>query len=345
MIRSRRFDPEKLFVAVLCVVCVSLIYNLQRSKKRPITIVPDQNASLAISDTSVKNGSQFVDVRDDYNPYFYGYLINNSHLCFSSGRDVSALVVVQSATEHFPQRRAIRKTWGNATLQRGFKLIFLLGDPSRDDVRRQILAENALHGDVVQGNFVDAYYNLTLKTVTMVHWAARFCPQAHFLLKIDDDFFLNVWEFTSTIRRLGRGPVTNRTIWGFLAKNRPVIRTPIVKWNIPESQYPKKRLPDFVYGGCYLISGDCLDVLYNVSATVPFVQIEDAFMTGLVSEKAGIRRVRDQVFHPQHTDFEPCAGKRIIANHGYSPRNMEVVWHKMASKIPSNQLDCDGDVS
>ena len=44
----------------------------------------------------------------------------------------------------------------------------------RDDVSdldRLILDEHRRHGDVVQLNLTDHYFNLTLKTIGALHWA------------------------------------------------------------------------------------------------------------------------------------------------------------------------------
>ena len=40
--------------------------------------------------------------------------------------------------------------------------------------------------------FQDTYRNLTLKTVMGLKWSAIFCPQAKFVMKTDDDIFVNL---------------------------------------------------------------------------------------------------------------------------------------------------------
>ena len=49
----------------------------------------------------------------------------------------------------------------------------------------------AVHGDLVQENFVDSYRNLTLKTLMAIRWASTYCSNANFVLKIDDDVLVN----------------------------------------------------------------------------------------------------------------------------------------------------------
>ncbi|NXV71492.1 B3GT4 galactosyltransferase, partial [Atlantisia rogersi] len=58
-------------------------------------------------------------------------------------------------------------------------------------------AESQRHRDLLQGAFADTYANLTLKTLLLLRWAATRCPQAPFLLKADDDVFVNLPALTN----------------------------------------------------------------------------------------------------------------------------------------------------
>ena len=48
--------------------------------------------------------------------------------------------------------------------------------------------------DLVQGNFIDSYKNLTLKAVLGLRWLSQYCSDAPFAIKTDDDTFLNIFE-------------------------------------------------------------------------------------------------------------------------------------------------------
>ena len=56
----------------------------------------------------------------------------------------------------------------------------------------QVVQEQRQFGDILQEDFVDSYMNLTLKSVMGLKWASRRCPSARFLMKTDDDMFVNV---------------------------------------------------------------------------------------------------------------------------------------------------------
>ena len=40
--------------------------------------------------------------------------------------------------------------------------------------------------------FQDIYYNLTLKTVMGLKWCSIYCNQAKYVMKTDDDIFVNI---------------------------------------------------------------------------------------------------------------------------------------------------------
>ncbi|NXR77274.1 B3GT4 galactosyltransferase, partial [Pycnonotus jocosus] len=58
--------------------------------------------------------------------------------------------------------------------------------------QREVVAESRQHGDILQGHFGDSYANLTVKTLLLLRWARACCEAAPFLLKADDDVFVNV---------------------------------------------------------------------------------------------------------------------------------------------------------
>jgi len=70
----------------------------------------------------------------------------------------------------------------------------LLGD-SRD-VR--------IHVYVRRQDFQDTYRNLTYKGVAALRWISRYCSHARYVLKTDDDIFVNAFNLLRHLRRLDR---------------------------------------------------------------------------------------------------------------------------------------------
>ena len=85
----------------------------------------------------------------------------------------------------------------NASLSNSFyplryAVVFLFGDSGDEETREAVKEEDAIYGDILQEDFHDDYYNLTHKAVMGLRWAAMHCSQAKFVVRVDDDVFLNV---------------------------------------------------------------------------------------------------------------------------------------------------------
>ena len=69
------------------------------------------------------------------------------------------------------------------------------------------LAREVEHwGDIVQGDFTDSYRNLSYKNVMGALWAAEFCAQVEFVVKADDDMFVDLHLTLSLARRYRNTP-------------------------------------------------------------------------------------------------------------------------------------------
>ena len=78
----------------------------------------------------------------------------------------------------------------------------MLGLPSQAAQQEELDRENEEHQDLVQGNFLDTYYNLTYKSVMGHLWVSQFCRQAEFVVKTDDDQFVDLYEVFTLTRAL-----------------------------------------------------------------------------------------------------------------------------------------------
>lgn len=91
------------------------------------------------------------------------------------------VIYVHTAPGHHSRRQAVRSTWGNATrwstASMPVTLRFVLGRPANDSDHQQraLVDEQAKHGDLVQLDFVDSYYNMTLKAIGALQWLNDYC--------------------------------------------------------------------------------------------------------------------------------------------------------------------------
>lgn len=52
-------------------------------------------------------------------------------------------------------------------------------------------SENNQYGDILQGNFIDSYHNLSYKHTMALKYVAERCTQVPYILKCDDDVIIN----------------------------------------------------------------------------------------------------------------------------------------------------------
>ena len=57
------------------------------------------------------------------------------------------------------------------------RVLFLLGTSNENTTytNKLLSDEEKQHGDLIQGNFIDSYYNLTKKTLMGMQWVSYFC--------------------------------------------------------------------------------------------------------------------------------------------------------------------------
>ena len=96
----------------------------------------------------------------------------------------------------------IRDTWGNPDIPDiNTRLVFLLGATDDTNLQKSISEESSAHGDIVQGEFLDTYHNLSYKAIMGNLWVSEFCEQAEFVVKTDDDMFVDLFEVYALTRK------------------------------------------------------------------------------------------------------------------------------------------------
>lgn len=82
------------------------------------------------------------------------------------------LMLVHSAPGNFLKRHVVRETWGQQAPD--VTLLFLVGHS--EEYQSKLEEENKKYQDLIQGNFLDAYRNMTYKHVMGLKWATYYCP-------------------------------------------------------------------------------------------------------------------------------------------------------------------------
>ncbi|XP_014290943.1 beta-1,3-galactosyltransferase 5 [Halyomorpha halys] len=266
--------------------------------------------------------------------YEPGHNIENAKLCH--GREPPKVFIgIISAPKNYEERNTIRATWGNHR-RRDVVLAFFIGKSLDSAVNRKITQESFTYSDIVRSNNIDSYMNLTLKTISLIEWTLRHCSNARFVMKCDDDVFVNVTNLLSFINIKFD---SKNTIFGELGKDLSPLWWP-PRWYVSSSEYDKPRYPDFLFGPAYLLSSDCLRPLFTQALKTEFFRLEDVFITGIVAESVNIQRVGSPLFIRSDYTHEIDHGmnfnilnetKKRISIHGLSLSQQDEIWHCIAN--------------
>uniref|UniRef100_A0A131YWG4 Hexosyltransferase n=1 Tax=Rhipicephalus appendiculatus TaxID=34631 RepID=A0A131YWG4_RHIAP len=263
----------------------------------------------------------------------YEYVTRTAKACESGRNRTSVLIGVVSSADHFQSRAAIRETWGGTAVKMGFLVVFLLGTPSDQEVQRNVLAEQNAYGDIIQGDFMDTYRNLTYKTVMLIRWARRNCVSVEFVLKIDDDMLLGVWDFAIVLNSLR---TSQRSMWGYLYSGFPYVPVRDVKskWYVSRLEYASDTYPDFLSGTGYLISGDVISALEEFTHDQGFFPLEDVYLTAILAERANVSRLSLEGFSSKHVPYnQPCSTPRVVTSHKWRPDELRRAWTLIVSRL------------
>ena len=261
-------------------------------------------ASLCISFTVVRKSFKIERttpppfyIKGAIAPHNFTFINNNENIC-SSAKNLTYFIYVFTRAGGFEERKAIRETWGRRDLFRNTvgRVAFMLGATTDKDVQDKIDTESRVFNDIVQENFIDSYGNLSFKGIMASKWIAHNCQNAKFVLKVDDDIMLNIFKMVEFLEKHVK---TNaRTMYChvldaklrefFLVRNESVHRRQLPDlFVVSQEQFDGDRYPEYCHGMVWVGTPDLFVDLYKASFNVPYVQIEDAFTTGILRNYTG----------------------------------------------------------
>nr|XP_048278865.1 beta-1,3-galactosyltransferase 5-like [Myodes glareolus] len=247
------------------------------------------------------------------------------------------VLLVTSSHKQLAARMAIRKTWGREAEVRGkrVKTLFLLGASDRTYEMNAIAQEGKQYRDIIQKDFKDIYFTLTLKTMMGMEWVHHFCPQSAFVMKTDSDVFVNVGYLTDLLLKKNK---TSRFFTGSIMYDYTPIRETFSKWFVSKFEYPWDRYPPFCSGTGYVFSSDVASKVFNVSESVPFLKLEDVFV-GLCLAMLKIQPEElhtEPTFFPFGLSFSVCSFRKIVTCHSVMPQNLLTYWQALENSQEQN---------
>ncbi|XP_063972018.1 beta-1,3-galactosyltransferase 1-like [Diachasmimorpha longicaudata] len=258
--------------------------------------------------------------------YQDGHDVTAQEKCPNNGEEISLVIIVMSAPLHTEARDAIRLTWGHYGQRSDVSILFMLGTTEDPKLEAILEEEEGRYHDVIRGRFVDTYSNLTLKTISTLEWVDTYCSEAKFLLKTDDDMFINIpllLSFTQSHEK------DRNIIFGRLARKWKPIRNKKSKYYVSSAQYKPPLYPDFTTGPAYLLSRDVINKLYESALSQTYLKLEDVFTTGIVADKLGIKRVHVNEFLNKKITYNPCNIRSSISIHMVKYGEQFDLWKKL----------------
>lgn len=254
--------------------------------------------------------------------------------------DLELLILVPSSMWNFKHREAIRKTWGNKNSSDAkTRLLFFTGTSLSNEAFQQMFKdEQRQFQDIVKVNITESYDSLTKKSVALLKWAHLNCPGVRYVLKSDDDMFINIQNLVNVLRKTK----PKNAILGVKNSHSVPFRDKGSKWYVSREQYPKDKFPIYISGTAYVITGDIITSLYNSTLYVPSLFIEDVYLNGICRERIGA-----EAFHLSGFDTARSRGKvngrsfeKRITGHHFSPKDIILMWDELKTVLkPPRSVD------
>ncbi|XP_070765350.1 N-acetyllactosaminide beta-1,3-N-acetylglucosaminyltransferase 3-like [Enoplosus armatus] len=256
--------------------------------------------------------------------------------------EVFLLLVIKSSPGNYDRREVLRKTWAKERLHNGMwiRRIFISGTMNagfeKKRLNKLLELEQQEYSDILQWDFSDTFYNLTLKQILFLEWMERNCPNARFLLNGDDDVFANTDNMVEYLQSLKDNDGSKHLFTGHVIHNASPIRWSKSKYFIPVQVHKANSYPPYCGGGGYLLSGYTALVIYNMSQSITILPIDDVYI-GMCLAKAGLTPVSHMgvktlglyISSKKIDVYNPCYYKELLLVHRFLPAHIYLTWHRI----------------
>jgi hypothetical protein len=168
------------------------------------------------------------------------------------------------------------------------KLLFFLGLPRTKTIMETIRGELSMYQDIVVDDVQESPSQLeqTVKTLRMFKWVVAHCSQARYLVKMNDDVYLNLPMFLDFLQAsVPADEDSGQLIAGYKYSYEGIgDRTKDSEDPASISNKGKTYSPEFAAGFFQLFELQAVINIYNASLQTPLYPLEeDAFLTGFIA--------------------------------------------------------------
>ncbi|KAG8004243.1 N-acetyllactosaminide beta-1 [Nibea albiflora] len=280
----------------------------------------------------------------------YPSIIQPDGVCGAGAKDEKEppllLLAIKTTELNFKNRQAIRQTWGQVGWQAGhnssggyIRRVFLLGkeDPAAlgVDVSPLLRMESKHYGDILQWDFQDTFFNLTLKDLLFWNWFSSHCNKTLFVFKGDDDVFVNTPKMITYLQDELNKPHAHKTMKDFMIGQVIGAAEPdrynLSKYFIPNSFY-SGLYPSYAGGGGVVYSSLLTKRLHLISKMVHMYPIDDVYV-GMCLQRLNVYPIHHPAFltfdFPKKEGNELCSYHTILLIHKRSPKQLVGLWDNL----------------
>lgn len=221
------------------------------------------------------------------------------------------IIFVHSAPDNWNKRMVIRQTWGSLYEVR---VNFILGAATTANQQQSIMDENEVHGDIIQGNFIDSYKNMTYKYAMGLKWFSYYCPKAKYLIKTNDDTFLNTPNLMKTI--YNGGFRRKKLLLCKVVKNYKLLREIQSIWYERPNEYNNHHIATYCSGFTIMFSADTVFRLYREVQRTPYFFFDNLHITGLLPKRCHLKLTNFNSFY-----LSPRKRRYLLRRRSYIKRS------------------------
>jgi hypothetical protein len=127
----------------------------------------------------------------------------------------------------------------------------VIAEPKDKSTQKELESEALQYKDMIQFGFIDNYYNMTLKVISILCWTQYKCLDTKYIMKAND-IIININLLVKNLKIFRSG------ITGILSKKRKAITSNAESYYMPKDIYPDQYYYNFLRdvfndNGCYKV--------------------------------------------------------------------------------------------
>uniref|UniRef100_A0A0B6ZQE0 Hexosyltransferase n=1 Tax=Arion vulgaris TaxID=1028688 RepID=A0A0B6ZQE0_9EUPU len=256
--------------------------------------------------------------------------------------EIDLLYLINSKPESSDLRRRIRDTFVRPTNFQPSVIVhvFLLGKAASPNLQQTVHQEQGTFRDLVQGDFQDVPHNSTYKGLMGMRWMSQFCPQAKYIMTINEDVFVDTDKLIHGLIPATKKVNDKKFILCYFNSESPISRTGPDAFS--ENIFPGRlHLRPYCKGFAILMNQAVIPSLLAASEHVrPFV-MDELYLYGILPFVAGGVAVYDvgnkRAFHNFGMETVTCYQQKLdkcpfVASVAFSER-FTLLWDSVKARL------------